>query len=198
MYWTWRVMARNISSSKTILATVSLVFTFQFILRSADFQLPLQGSLFRSCRGETSPFFIKNPGKLRGPFYHLPHRFSHQRWEYTARWRWPVSLLFCDSFHHLAVQDKWKKEKDCHRIGKRFFSFFPGLWNIQLNCQNVLVLGFGVSSPVILTIAEGINTLKLNNVRTQQFTSRNVSTCFELELTSSSSLTLILKEASVL
>ena len=26
MYWTWRVMARNISSSKTILAAVSLVF----------------------------------------------------------------------------------------------------------------------------------------------------------------------------
>ena len=27
MYWTWRVMARNISSSKTILAAVSLVFS---------------------------------------------------------------------------------------------------------------------------------------------------------------------------
>ena len=37
-----------------------------------------------------------------------PHGISHQWWEYTARWRWPVDWLFCDSFHHQAVAKETK------------------------------------------------------------------------------------------
>ena len=68
MYWTWRVMARNISSSKTILAAVSLVF---ICLPSTKNLFTFSLSLF-----QVSCFFFRSLNVIRRRFFCAKYMFA--------------------------------------------------------------------------------------------------------------------------
>ena len=112
---------------------------------------------------------MKHPGKLRGLFDHLLHRIFSS----TVRIHRSVTMtsLFTALrfFSPQSCSGQMEKGKDSHSIGKRFF--FLSSWA----CENSTELpktfwswALECVAQSFLTIAEGIKTLKLNNVRTQQ------------------------------